>query len=117
VVVADRKRALAWYRDVLALEAAYVPPEVGHWIEMGPRRPRTRIHLCELGGATEPGPTGVTLTTDNIQADFQRLKGLGVKFLTPPKLEEWGEWLCSLVDPDGNEFDLKQPVDPEKWRR
>jgi hypothetical protein len=23
---------------------------------------------------------------------------------------EWGEWLCEFADPDGNEFDLKQPI-------
>ena len=94
-----------------------MPPEVGHWIEMGPLRPRTRLHLCEMGGATEPGPTGITLITDDIQADFRRLHGRGVKFLSSPKLEEWGEWLCAFVDPDENEFDLKQPADPQTWKR
>src|SRR6267378_655016 len=90
VVVSDRRRALAWFRDVLGLEVAYVPPEVGHWIEMGPKRPRTRLHLCEMGGAAEPGPTGITLVTDDMQADFRRLRGRGVRSLSEPKLEEWG---------------------------
>jgi len=34
----------------------------------------------------------------------------GVRFLNPPTRMEWGEWLCQFVDPDGNEFDLKQPI-------
>jgi catechol 2,3-dioxygenase-like lactoylglutathione lyase family enzyme len=117
VVVADRRRALAWYRDVLGLEAAYVPPEAGHWIEVGPKRPRARLHLWKMGGSTEPGPTGITLITGDIQAEFHRLKDRGVNFLTPPRLEEWDEWLCAFTDPDGNEFDLKQPADRENWRR
>ncbi len=25
-----------------------------------------------------------------------------------------GEWLCEFLDPDGNAFDLKQPLQPEK---
>jgi predicted enzyme related to lactoylglutathione lyase len=29
---------------------------------------------------------------------------------------DWGEWIASFVDPDGNEFDLKQPLDPAAWR-
>ena len=46
VVVADGMKALAWYRDVLGLEVAYVPPGGGHWMELGSLWPRTRIHLC-----------------------------------------------------------------------
>lgn len=113
VVVAERRRALAWYRDVLGLREAYVPPEVGHWIEVRPGRRGTRLHLGERGGTTQPGPTGVMLLTDNIRAERERLRARGVRFLSEPKLEEWDEWLCSFVDPDGNEFDLKQPAPGE----
>ncbi len=126
VVVSDGRKAIRWYRDVLGLEVAYIGPEApspdpavqgtperpGHWVELGPRRPRTRIHLCDLGGQTEPGPTGITFLTDDIQADHARMRGLGVRFLSEPRMMEWGEWLCAFVDPDGNEFDLKQPASP-----
>lgn len=124
VVVADGQKAIAWYRDVLGLNVAYVgpasaetdpsiqgsPDNPGHWVELGPRRPRTRIHLCELEGKTEPGPTGITFLTDDIRADFDRLQDHGVHFLYPPQKMAWGEWLCAFVDPDGNEFDLKEPA-------
>ena len=124
VVVADGSKAIAWYRDVLGLEGAYVGPETsspdpsvqgapehpGHWIEMGPRRPRTRVHLCVLGGRTEPGPSGITFLTSDIQADYARMRAAGARFLSEPQRMDWGEWLCTFVDPDGNEFDLKQPA-------
>ena len=124
VVVSDGAKAIGWYRDVLGLEVAYIGPETphpdpsvqgtpeapGHWVEVGPRRPRTRIHLCVMGGKTEPGPTGITFLTDDIRADYERMRGRGVRFLSVPQRMEWGEWLCVFVDPDGNEFDLKQPV-------
>jgi catechol 2,3-dioxygenase-like lactoylglutathione lyase family enzyme len=125
VVVSDRRSALAWYRDVLGLPAAYIgPPEAysdptiqgspekpGHWIEVGPGRPFTRIHLCELpSGKLESGPTGITLLTEDIQFEYNRLKQKGVRFLSPPMKMEWGEWICEFADPDGNEFDLKQPI-------
>ncbi len=124
VVVADARKAIPWYRDVLGLPVAYIgpanpspdptiqgrPDNPGHWIEMGPNRPRTRIHLCELQGKTEPGPTGITFLTDDILADYERMRGRGVHFLYPPQKMEWGEWLCAFLDPDGNEFDLKQPT-------
>lgn len=126
IVVSDRREAIAWYRDVLGLPVAYIgpnsedappdaegtPEDPGHWIELGPGRPRTRVHLCEMGGRTEPGPTGITFLTDDIRAEYERLESLGVRFLGPPEAMGWGEWLCQFVDPDGNEFDLKQPARP-----
>ena len=122
IVVANRRKAIVWYRDVLGLPVAYIgpndpgpdgPPEgtpddPGHWIELGPTRPRTRVHLCEIGG-TEPGPSGITFLTDDIQADYRMMKSKGVRFPMPPQKMDWGEWLAQFVDPDGNEFDLKQP--------
>ena len=126
IVVSDRRKAIAWYRDVLGLEVAYVgpnspqadptvqgtPENPGHWIELGPGRPRTRVHLCELDGTTEPGPSGITFLTDDIQRDYERMRVMGARFRSPPEHMEWGEWLCQFLDPDGNEFDLKQPADP-----
>ncbi len=130
IVVSDRRQALVWYRDVLGLRVHYIgpndpgaatgegsPEDPGHWIEMGLPGPRTRVHLCELDGKTEPGPTGITFLTSDIRADYERMRQAGVKFLYPPKKMDWGERLCEFEDPDGNVFDLKQPVDPRLWRR
>jgi predicted enzyme related to lactoylglutathione lyase len=65
-----------------------------------------------MGGTTEPGPSGITFLTDDIRSDYERMLRKGVRFLYPPKRMDWGEWLCEFADPDGNEFDLKQPADP-----
>lgn len=126
IVVSDRRKAIAWYRDVLGLPVAYIgpnepnadasvqgtPDNPGHWIELGPFRPLTRVHLCEFSDhRTEPGPTGITFLTNDIHADCERMIAQGVRFLYPPKKMEWGEWLCEFADPDGNEFDLKQPME------
>jgi catechol 2,3-dioxygenase-like lactoylglutathione lyase family enzyme len=126
VLVSDRRKALIWYRDILGIPVAYIGPSVsntdpnvqgtaddpGHWIEIGPKRPLTRIHLCELADhRTEPGSTGITLLTDDIDADYRRMAAKGVRFLSQPEKMDWGEWLCAFADPDGNEFDLKQPSD------
>ncbi len=125
IVVSDARKAIPWYRDVLGLPVAYIGPPTsnsdpsvqgppdnpGHWIELGPGRPQTRIHLCELDGKTEPGPTGITFLTDDIQADHDRMKARGVRFLNAPRKMDWGEWLCEFADPDGNRFDLKQPAE------
>lgn len=128
IVVSDRRRAIAWYRDVLGLRVAYIgpndptakdgagtPDDPGHWIEMGPLRPQTRVHLCEMGGETEPGPSGITFLTDDIHADYERMKARGVAFTSQPAKMDWGEWLAEFRDPDGNLFDLKQPTDLTPW--
>ncbi len=115
VVVADRHKALAWYREVLGMDVAFVAPEEGHWIEVGPARPLTRLHICEVPEGVEAGPTGITFLTEDIHEEYNRLRRAGVPFLYPPKRMEWGEWLCAFSDPDGNEFELKEPVDPSEW--
>lgn len=130
IVVSDARKAIPWYRDVLGLPVAYIgpnapnpdpavqgsPEDPGHWIELGPRAPRTRVHLCEMGGKTEPGPTGITFLTDDIRAEYDRLRAKGVRFLSPPQRMDWGEWIAEFSDPDGNAFDLKQPLDPAVWK-
>jgi catechol 2,3-dioxygenase-like lactoylglutathione lyase family enzyme len=106
IVVSNRKEALRWYADVLGLPVAFIgpfesssdpavqgsPDKPGHWIELGPNRPLTRVHLCELPeGNTEPGHTGITFLTDDISADYDLLTVKGVRFLRAPKKMEWGE--------------------------
>src|SRR5207244_12334242 len=66
IVVSDPRKAIAWYRDVLGLDVAYIgpsepnpdpsiegtPENPGHWVELGTGRPRTRVHLSFMGGET-----------------------------------------------------------------
>ena len=99
IVVSDPRKAIAWYRDVLGLDVAYIgpsepnpdpsiegtPENPGHWVELGPGRPRTRVHLCFMGGETEPGPAGITFITDDIQAEYERMRHAGVEFPLPPE--------------------------------
>ena len=102
IVVSDPRKAIAWYRDVLGLDVAYIGPsepnpdpsiegtadDPGHWVELGPGRPRTRVHLCFMGGETEPGPAGITFITDDIQAEYERMRRAGVEFPLPPEKME-----------------------------
>jgi catechol 2,3-dioxygenase-like lactoylglutathione lyase family enzyme len=131
VIVSDRRKALQWFRDVLGIQVAYIgpaepdsnpsvlgsPENPGYWIELGSRRPMTRIHLCELEDhGVEPGPTGITFLTDNIQADYQRLKLKGVRFMNSLKQMEWGELLCEFLDPDVTSSILSNPCNRRNGR-
>ena len=130
IVVSDPRKAIEWYRDVLGLDVAYIGPSEsnpdpsvqgtaenpGHWVELGPARPRTRVHLCFMRGETEPGPSGITFITDDIQGDYERMRRRGVEFPLPPEKMEWGEWLGQFADLDGNVSDLKQPISTAEWK-
>src|SRR5206468_271651 len=98
----DPRKTIEWYRDVLGLDVAYIGPSdsnpdpsvqgtaesPGHWVELGPARPRTRVHLCFMRGETEPGPSGITFITDDIQADYERMRRQGVELPLPPELRQ-----------------------------
>jgi len=130
IVVSNPRKAIEWYRDVLGLDVAYIGPSEsnpdpsvertaenpGHWVELGPARPRTRVHLCFMRGETEPGPSGITFITDDIRGDYERMRGQGVEFPLPPEKMEWGEWLGQFADLDGNVSDLKQPISTAEWK-
>lgn len=64
---------------------------------------------------TEPGPTGITFLTDDILSDYERMRAKGVRFTHTPEKMDWGEWIADFVDPDGNAFDLKQPISTHEW--
>ena len=86
IVVSDLRKAIAWYRDILGLAVAYIGPNTqesgsdvpgnadnpGHWVELGPSRPQTRVHLCFMGGSVEPGPSGITFITMRLTAGVLR---------------------------------------------
>ena len=50
--------------------------------------------------------------TPDVQAEFARLKGLGVQVQQEPYQpgENPDGWLATLVDPDGNYFQLASPM-------
>ncbi len=49
--------------------------------------------------------------TEDVKAEFERLKGLGAEVIAEPynpgEQENW--WLATLADPDGNYFQLASP--------
>lgn len=68
----------------------------------------------EVKGQNEmPGRIIINFETTDVQAEFDRLKGLGVRVESEPYQpgEGGGEmWLATLADPDGNLFQLASPM-------
>jgi predicted enzyme related to lactoylglutathione lyase len=53
------------------------------------------------GRNTDPARHMIGFNTDDIQADYQRLKAAGVEFIQEPT--QYDElWIATLKDPEGN---------------
>jgi lactoylglutathione lyase len=100
--VADVSRSLVFYRDKLGFRQTYSFPEDGDPVYVA-------LELegggkLALGGpkdAVESGSTAIWLYTDDVDAAVERLRGSGVKVISEPTDQPWGERVASVVDPDG----------------
>ena len=120
VVVSDQDRALKFYRDVLGFE---VTQDSGsgafRWLTVKPKGGQTNIMLAmdspEQDSLYRLGErlgkwTGMVLTTDDIQAECERLKSRGARITKQPEKQHWGGIEAQFADPDGNTFELVQPA-------
>jgi uncharacterized glyoxalase superfamily protein PhnB len=125
--VHDQDEALDFYTQKLGLELRQdvTIAELGNfrWLTVGPvGQPDIAISLMAIPG--EPvfdagtqeqvkslmakGASGtVFLTTDDVRADYEELKGRGVEFTEPPEERPYGID-AGLRDPSGNALRLTQ---------
>ena len=66
------------------------------------------VHDRVQGPTREPYRIMVNLAVDDVAAVHARLRAEGVAFTRPPEREDWGGWVASLTDPDGNLIQLMQ---------
>jgi predicted enzyme related to lactoylglutathione lyase len=127
VWVHDQDEALAFYTQKLGMEVRsdVTVPELGNfrWLTVGPpEQPDFAIVLMAI-----PGPpvidaetseqvrtlmakgfaSTVFLTTDDVHASYEELKGRGVEFTEPPEERPYGID-SGFRDPSGNSFRLTQ---------
>ncbi|MBI2867549.1 MAG: VOC family protein [Chloroflexi bacterium] len=58
--------------------------------------------------ARDVGTPHLAFTSDNVPADYERLRKLGVRFVTAPRLHaKWGSTSVYGLDPDGIPFELR----------
>ena len=48
------------------------------------------------------------MSVDDVDAEFERLKAKGVRFVSEPKDQYWGGRTAAFLDPDENKFILVQ---------
>jgi predicted enzyme related to lactoylglutathione lyase len=103
----DLDRLFAFYRDTLALTPYSVRPRfiVFRWGDM---RLSLGKHSKVNGPARDPYRLMINLGVDDIHGVYASLCAKGVAFLKPPTQEEWGGWVATFTDPDGNILQLLQ---------
>ena len=103
-----QKSLLPFYRDVLGLPLAVDTPG---FVLLGsnPRGPAVTLgtHSEVKGKNTDPARHMVGFESDDIQADFQRLKSKGVEFIEEPTQFDQVT-VATFKDPEGNYVQLLQ---------
>ena len=128
--VHDQDEAHAFYTQKLGFEvrADVTLPELGdfRWLTVGPvGQPEVAIALMAIPGPpvfdaetaeqvktlTAKGAAGtVFLTTDDVRASYEELKGRGVEFVDAPEERPYGID-SSFRDPSGNHIRMMQPTE------
>ena len=98
----DLNNLLPFYRDILGLEVTSETPGFvvlgGVWLG---------THSAVHGGNTDPARHMIGLTSNDLTADWKRLKDAGVEFVEDPT--DYGTLkIATLKDPEGNLVQLLQ---------
>ena len=105
----DLNNLLPFYRDVLGLKVVHESKGFVVLGEDGPDRATLALgtHSEVHGRNTDPARHMVGFTSDNLAADWKRLKEAGVEFIEDPT--EYGDMsIATLKDPEGNLVQLWQ---------
>jgi predicted enzyme related to lactoylglutathione lyase len=105
----DLNNLLPFYRDVLGLTVAMESPGFVLLGQGSPEAPALGLgtHSEVRGRNADPARHMVGFATDDIKADWQRLKAAGVEFIDDPT-DDGYLVIATLKDPEGNLVQLFQ---------
>ena len=112
--VSDLPRSIAFYRDVVGLpfkfqESGYAQFDTeGSIFALFDRASTPGL----LGRDADSGglPSEVAFLTDDVDAEAERLRALGVQFLSGPVDRAWGQRTLHVLDPDGHVVEFAQEI-------
>ena len=107
IATADLGPMLRFYRDVLGLRTRSERDKYVNF-EWGEFRLTIALHSDIHGSSRDPMRMMLNFSVDDIHATHERLRAAGVEFSRPPEQEEWGGWVATFADPDGNTLQLFQ---------
>lgn len=120
LVVRDYDEAISFFVDTLGfelIEDAYVPEQDKRWVVVAPKGAvESRILLARASNEEQASRIGnqtggrvfLFLYTDDFERDYQAYRAKGVRFVRPPKEEEYGT-VAVFEDLYGNLWDLVEP--------
>ena len=109
--VRDHDEALRFYVDTLGWEKRQDSDEAGmRWLTVAPRGSQTAfaLSLSETPNVSFAMGCGISLITDDIDADCAAFVAKGVQVKGAPETMPWGDRATWFSDPFGNEFFLVQ---------
>ena len=106
---ADLNNLLPFYRDVLGLQVAIQSPRFVVLGEPGSPTIGLGTHSEVRGRNADPARHMIGLATDDLVADWKRLKAAGVEFVEEPTDYDTVS-IATLKDPEGNLIQLLQPA-------
>ena len=98
---------LAFYKETLGLTPHSERPNFVSF-KWGAVRLGLGAHSDVSGETREPYRVMVNFGVDDIHQEHVRLVSKGVEFIRPPEKEQWGGWVATFHDPDGNTLQLMQ---------
>jgi catechol 2,3-dioxygenase-like lactoylglutathione lyase family enzyme len=110
VPVSDQDRAKKFYTQTLGFQLLRDDDSVPgiRWVQVAPAGGGTALTLVTWFDTMPPGSLrGLVLASDDLAADYQRLRDLGAEFDQAPTQQPWATEAV-LRDPDGNQLVLQQ---------
>lgn len=102
---ADLNNLLPFYRDTLGLKPTLESPGFVVFGEISGATLGLGTHSEVKGKNADPARHMVALATDDVEAEYQRLKSKGVEFIeAPTKFDQIT--IATLKDPEGNYVQL-----------
>jgi catechol 2,3-dioxygenase-like lactoylglutathione lyase family enzyme len=112
ICVDDLDEARVFYRDVLGLPLQFDGAASGYLVFDG-GGVRVIVEPVFPDGSAEERVlvgrfVGVSFEVHDMREAYERLSGLGVRFVAPPERQDWGGTLATFFDPAGNQLQLVQ---------
>ena len=118
--VRDLTRCTAFYRDTFKLQyqgsdansASFLLEEGLYLILLSPKGAADLLGMQVHELKIEGGPRGLlAASVADVDVAYEELKAEGVTFVRPPTDQSWGLRTAHFTDPEGNLWEINQPID------
>lgn len=114
--VADPKSVGEWYHKVVGLEIVGGREDIGS-VALGTSEHGEAMILLPGPSLEHPDRLQMHFHVANVDAEYNRLKELGVDFAEPPKDMPWGWRHAYTHDPVGHTVELVTPLPNAKFKK